>query len=234
MQGCAVGHDQERALVILAHHLVHFDIPNTLPRLNNSGAVLYGDSTGDYTPRIASETSLTPSMSMTKVLVQSLEGLMRSLVAMLTRPYPLIETFVANGAKAGFFASNANQFRAPFIDLKPLNGHLLHAIVEFKGFGFVGMAFTRLSLGISGSITTCCGASSSRIAPKFPADSRRMYPDLLGDFFLTPTRLEEVLNLIPLFKTELGVVFFHLQCKVCTARSNGIKVPQRSFCRLFS
>jgi hypothetical protein len=172
-------------------------------------------------------------MPMTEVLVQSLEGLMRSLVAMLTRPYPLIEAFVANGAKAGFIAPNANQFRAPLIDLKPLNGHLLHAIVEFKGFGFVGMAFRRLALGISGAITTCCGPPSSRIAPKFPADSRRMYPDLLGDFFLTSTRLEKGLNLIPLFKTELGVVFFHVQCKDCTARSNGIKGPQRSFCRLF-
>lgn len=234
MQGCAVGHDQESALVILAHHQVHFDIPYALPGLNNSGAILYGDATGDNTPRITPEASLTPSMPMTKVLVQSLEGLMRSLVAMLTRPYPLIETFVAHRTKAGFFASNANQFRAPFLDLKPLNGHLLHAIVEFKGFGFVGMAFRRLALGISGAVTTCCGASSSRIAPKFPADGRRMYPNLLGDFFLFPTRLEEGLNLIPLFKTELGVVFFHLQCKDCTARSNGIKGPQRPFCRLFS
>ncbi len=159
------------ANVILAHHQVHFDVPYAFPGLNNSGAVLYGDATGDNTPRIASEASLTPSMPMTEVLVQSLEGLMRSLVAMLTRPYPLIEAFVANGAKAGFIAPNANQFRAPLIDLKPLNGHLLHAIVEFKGFGFVGMAFRRLPLGISGAITTCCGASSSCIAPKFPADS---------------------------------------------------------------
>ena len=214
---------------LLFHHQVHFDIPYTLPGLNNSGSVLYEDSTGDYTPRIASEASLTPSMSMTKLLVQFLEGLMRSLVAMLARPYPLIETFVANGAKAGFIAPNANQFRAPFIDLMPLTGHLLHANIEFKGFGFVGMAFSRLALGISGATTTCCGASSSRIAPKFPADSRRMYPDLLGDFFLTPTRLEEGLNLMPLFKTELGVVFFHLQCKDYTARSNGIKGPQRAF-----
>jgi hypothetical protein len=234
MQGCAVGHDQESALVILAHHQVHLDIPYAFPGLNNRGAFLYGDATGDNTPRIASETTLTSSMPMTEVLVQSLEGLVNALVTMLTRPYPLIKTFVANGAKADFFASNANQFRAPFIDLKPLNGHLLHAIVEFKGFGFVGMAFRRLALGISGAITTCCGASSSRIAPKFPADSRRMYPDLLGDFFLTPTRLEKGLNLIPLFKTELGVVFFHKQCKDCTAGSNGIKDPQRSFCRLFS
>jgi hypothetical protein len=234
MQGCAVGHDQESALVILAHHQVHFNIPYAFPGLNNSGAVLYGDATGDYTPRIASEASLTPSMSMAEVLVQFLEGLIRALVTMLTRPNPLIEAFVANRAKAGFFAPNTNQFRAPFVDLKPLNSHLLHAIVEFKGFGFVGMAFSRLSLGISGAITTWCGASSSRIAPKFPADGRRMYPDLLGDFFLTPTRLEEGLNLIPLFKTELGVVFFHVQCKDCTARSNGIKAPQRSFCRLFS
>ena len=151
---------------------------------------------------------------------------------MLTRPYSLIETFVANGAKAGFIAPNANQFRAPFIDLKPLNGHLLHAIVEFKGFGFVGMAFSRLALGNSGAITTCCGASSSRIAPIFPADGRRMHPDLLGDFFLIPTRLEEGLNLIPLFKTELGVVFRHRQSKDCTTWSND-KMPSKAFYRLF-
>ena len=129
---------------------------------------------------------------------------------MLTHPYPLIKTFVANGAKAGFVTPNANQFRAPFIDLKPLNGHLLHAFVEFKFFGFVGMAFSRLTPSIAGAITICCRPSSSRIAPKFPADSRRMNPDLLGDYFLTPTRLEEVLYLILLFKTEPVVVFFHV------------------------
>jgi hypothetical protein len=94
---------------ILAHNQVHFDIPYVFPGLNNSGAVLYRESTYDNTPRIAPETSLTPSMAMAKVLAQSpLEGLIRALVAMLTRPYPLIETFVANGAKAGFIAPNAN------------------------------------------------------------------------------------------------------------------------------
>jgi len=234
MQGCAVGHDQESALVILAHHQVHFDIPYTLPGLNNSGAVLYGDATADHTPRIASEPSLTPSMPMAEFLVQSLEGAVSALVTMITRPYPLIEAFVAHRTKAGFFAPNANQFRAPLIDLKPLNSNLLHAIIEFKGFGFVGMAFCRLALGISSTVTTCCGASSNRIAPKFPADGRRMYPNLLGDFFLASSGLKEGINLIPLFKTELGVVFFHVQCKDCTARSKGIKGPQRPFCRLFS
>jgi len=84
---------------------------------------------------------------------------------------------------------------------------LLHAIVEFKSFGLVGMAFRRLALGISGAVTTCCGASSSRIAPKLPAYGRRMYPNLLGYFFLAPSSLRDGLNLIPLFKTELGVVF---------------------------
>jgi hypothetical protein len=118
--------------VILAHHQVHFDIPYALSGLNNSGAVLYGDSTRNNTPRIAPETSFTPSMSMVEVLVQFLEGLIRVLVTMLTSPNPLINGFVANGAKAGFIAPNANQFRAPYLDLKPLNGHLLHAIIEFK------------------------------------------------------------------------------------------------------
>jgi len=93
---------------------------------------------------------------------------------------------------------------------------LLHAIVEFKDFGFGGMAFSRVALGTSGAITTCFGASSSRIAPKFPANDRSIYPDLLGDIFLTPTRLEESLHLIPLFKTELGLVFKLEQSKNCT------------------
>ena len=132
------------AKVIHAHYQVHFDIPYALPGLNNSGSVLYGDSTGDYTPRIASGPSFAPSMPRTKVLAQSLEGLMRALVAMLTHPYPLIETFVANAVKAGFMVPNANPFRAPFIDPKPLDGHLLHSIIEFMGFGIVGMAFSRL------------------------------------------------------------------------------------------
>ena len=77
-------------------------------------------------------------MPMTEVLVQSLKGLIRALVTMLTSPNPLLEAFVANRAKAGFFAPNVNQLRAPFIDLKPLNGHLFHAIVKFKGFWLGG------------------------------------------------------------------------------------------------
>jgi hypothetical protein len=104
---------------------------------------------------------------------------------MLTSQNPLIEAFVPNWAKAGFFALNAYQFSAPFVDLKPLNGHLFHGMVEFMRF--VGMMFSRLTSGISGIVTTCCGASSSRIAPKFSASGRRMHPDLLVDFFLTPT-----------------------------------------------
>ena len=193
MQGvrCFVENTTNRlAYGILAHHQVHFDISYAFPGLNNSGAVLYGDATGDDTPRIVSEASFTPSMPMAEFLVQSLEGAVSALVTMLTSPYLLIEAFVAHRAKAGFFAPNTNRFRAPFLDLKPLNGDLLHAIVEFKGFGLVGMAFCRLALGISGAVTTCCGASSSRIAPKFLADGRRMYPNLLGDFFLTPSGLK--------------------------------------------
>jgi hypothetical protein len=123
IQWHVVGHDQESSLVILAHHQVHFDIPYALSGLNNSGAVLYGDSTRNYTPRIASKASFTLSMPMTEVLVQSLKGLIRAFVTMLTSPNPLIEAFVANRAVAGFFAPNDNQFRAPFLDLKPLNGH---------------------------------------------------------------------------------------------------------------
>ena len=63
---------------ILAHHQIHFDIPYALSELNNSGVFIYGDATGDNTTRIASEPSLTPSMPMTKVLIQSLKGLMRA------------------------------------------------------------------------------------------------------------------------------------------------------------
>jgi len=85
-------------------------------------------------------------MTMAEFLVQSLEGEVSALVTMLTCPYPLIEAFLAHRAKTGFFAPNANKLRAPFLSLKPLNGHLLHAIIEYKGFGFVGLAFRRLAL----------------------------------------------------------------------------------------
>ena len=182
MQGCAVGHDQESALVILAHHQVHFDIPYTLPGLNNSGAILYGDATGDDASGIASEPPFTPSMTVAEFLVQSLEGAVSALVNMLTRPYPLIEVFVAHRTKAGFFAPNANQFRAPFLSLKPLNGQLLHTIIEFKGFGFVGMAFSRLAPSISSAVTTCCGASSSRYCAEILCRWSKDVPRFVGRF----------------------------------------------------
>lgn len=104
---------------------------------------------------------------------------MRELVTILTRPYPLIESFVANRAKAGFFAPNTNQFRAPFIELKPLNGHLFHAIIEFKGFGFEGIAFSRLGLGISGAVMIRSEASWSRIDLKFQTIGRLGVPKIV-------------------------------------------------------
>lgn len=105
---------------------------------------------------------------------------------------------------------------------------MMKALVNsLKGLirSLVGMALRRLALNIFSARTTFFGASSSRVAPKFPTGSRRNYPELLGDFLLTPTRLEVGFNFIPWFKTELSVVFFHAQCKDCTASSNGIKVP---------
>jgi hypothetical protein len=114
-----------------------------------------------------------------------------------------------------------------------LNGDLLHAIVEFKDFGFVGMAFRRLV----GHFWRCNNLLWGLLVPycaEIPFRWSKDVPQLLGDFFLAPSGLEEGLNLIPLFKTDLGVVFFHLQCKDCTPRLNGIKGPQRPFCRLFS
>jgi len=74
------------------------------------------------------------------------------------------------------FSPNANQLRAPFIDLKPLNGNLLHAIIEFSSIGFVGMAFGLLVMGISSAITTRSGAASSLIGPKFTANGPSTYP----------------------------------------------------------
>ena len=88
-------------------------------------------------------------MPKAKILILSLKGKVRDLPTMLIRPYPLKETILANGAKASFFAPNVNPFIAPFIDMKSLNGYLLHHILEFKGFAFVSKAFIRLPLGIS-------------------------------------------------------------------------------------
>ena len=101
----------------------------------------------------------------------------------------------------GFFAPNANPFRAPFLDLKPLNGDLLHAIVEFKDFGFVGMAFRRLV----GHFWRCNNLLWGLLVPycsEIPFRWSKDVPQLLGDFFLAPSGLKEGLNLIPLFKTD--------------------------------
>jgi len=55
---------------------------------------------------------------------------------------------------------------------------------------------------------------------------------LLGNFFLTPTRLVESINLMTLFKTELGVVLRHRQSNDCSTWSND-KIPSTSFYRWF-
>jgi hypothetical protein len=50
-----------------------------------------------------------------------------------------------------------------------------------------------------------------------------MYANLLGDFFKKASGLKEDLVLVPSFKADMGVVFFPVQCKDCTASSIGIK-----------
>lgn len=72
MQIFTAGLDHESALVIHAHHQLQIDIPNPIPGLNKSRAALYGVATSNKILRIVSETSFTPIMSKSKVLVTNL------------------------------------------------------------------------------------------------------------------------------------------------------------------
>lgn len=92
---------------------------------------------------------------MAELIVQLPEGAVSALVSMLTRPNLLIEAFVTHRAMASFFAPNANQLSAPFLDLNPLNNYLLLVIVEFNGFGFVGITFRRFGLEITYRVKAC-------------------------------------------------------------------------------
>jgi hypothetical protein len=121
---------------------------------------------------------------------------------------------MAKWAKSGFIAPNTNQFRALFIDLKTLNGHSIHAIVEFKGVGIVGMLFSRLALGISGAIITCWCDRFERYCAVIPCRWSKEVPQFVGRFLFGSLRPEGGLTLMPLFKTELGVVFLISKAKI--------------------
>lgn len=142
-------------------------------------------------------------------------------IAMLTYPFLLIKAFVANRAKAGFLAPNDHQFLDPFSGLAPLNDHFIHAVIEFKGLGFVVMTLRRLASDITSTITNHQLATLTRITPKSPADGRGMLTNSFADSLLNPSRLEQGLNLIHQFKPILDVVFF-CNAKDCVPHSNAV------------
>jgi hypothetical protein len=159
-------------------------------------------------------------------------ALIRSFVAMLTLPYPLIDGFNAHRAFTRFIPYNTDQFRAPFFMGKPFYSLLFHRSHKFYHFGLMPVSTISFPLGLFSHVFTGCFPCFGNISFHFSTDRRRMNAYFPGSHFLFHSRFLKGLNLIPLAQTELSLVFKHKQSKVCTTWSND-KMPLKAFYRLF-
>ena len=200
--------------MILSNHQINFNITQTRPSIYDFGSFRNWRTTGDDAPRILPIAAFTTSAPMFQVRIQLLESLFPLSVAVFAFPDPVAQPFMTHRALSRFYSLLADQFRTPLFLLKHLNRIFLHSVIKLQQLGFVLMASYRLLLGAFRLINTSFSTTSGYVPPQFSRNRRRMDTDLLCFKLLLHSCLEKGFNLIPLFQTELGVIFCHRNAKI--------------------
>ncbi len=218
--------------MILSNHQINFNITQTCPAVHDFGS--FGDrrTIGDDTPCILPITAFTASAAVFQVCIKLLEFLFPLSVSMFAFPDPVVQPFMAHRALSRFFSLLADQFRAPLFLLKHLNRIFLHSVIKLQQLGLVLMTSFRLLMSSFRLINTGFSSSSSRIPPQFSRNRRRMNADHLCYKLLLHSCLKKGFNLIPLYQTELGVIFCHRNAKIALLGQTA-KSPKKLLCRLF-
>ncbi len=151
--------------------------------------------------------SFPPSPAVLQVGIYLFVRLICRLISMLTLPDPYIQRFYAHRALAGFMLLNAYNLWAPFFYRKPSNSLFFHLSRKFDGFGLVKVPLFLFALGICSYIFTSYSPPFGSISCQLSTYSSGVYINSSCNIFLFHSCFEKCFNLIPLYQTELGVVF---------------------------
>jgi hypothetical protein len=165
--------------------------------MNNASAILSGTA-----------------FTMPQKIVDLLKGFISSFVAMLTLPYLFIQRLSAHSKFARFNTFNTNKFRAQFFMFQPFYRLFLHGMGKLYHFRLKLMTMVRFTLSILWHINTGCSAPFGNIAVQLSTYGKRINTNFLSNHFLFHSILNKGLNLIPLYQTEVSVIFCNSNQKV--------------------
>ena len=147
---------------------------------------------------------------------------------MFTPPNPPVKNFVTDRT----ISRSADKLRTPFLINEQCSRSFLQLRVKLDQFWLFLVSCLRLFLGSLSRVKASCPSSGSNISVQFPRNSRGMNPDLHGNKLLFHSSLIKGFNLIPLYQTELGVIFCHRNAKIALLGQTA-KSPKKLLCRLF-
>ena len=166
------------------------------------------------TSDILSGTAFTSAFTMPQKVVDLLKRFVSCLDTMLTLLYPLIKRLSAHRTLACFNTFNTNKFRAPLFIIQPFYRLLLYGMGKLDHFRLKLMALVHFTLGILSKILTSCPTSFGSIAVQLSTYDRRKNTNFLSNHFLFHSSLKKGLNLLPLYQSEVSVIFCHSNQKV--------------------
>lgn len=192
--------------MVLAHHKINFHITWPYSLIHNFRPLFNRNSIGNHTAAIFSITSLSSS-TVFEVQIYSFLRFICQFIAMLRLPYPLIKPFNAHRTLTSLITSKTNQLRAPLVNRQPVNSLLLHRFIKLNKLGLELVAKILSTLRIRGQIRLCHPSALSGIPFEFSTNRRWINSQILSNIFLFHSSLNKGFNLIPLYQTELSVIF---------------------------
>ena len=200
--------------MILSNHEIDFNVSQTGSTVHDLGPLRDRCTSGDDTPGLLPIASFMASTPVFQVKVKPFESFFPLSVPVFGVPDPLVKALMADRTFSRLNSLFADDLRTPFLVLEHLSRIFLHLVVKLQQLGLDLMTLIGFRLGSLCLVEACIPTSSGRISPQLPRDGRGMDSDLLGYKFLLDSCLEKGFNLIPLYQTELGVIFCHRNAKI--------------------
>lgn len=187
--------------MVLTYNKIYFNITQPGWLVYNFGPEFNRYTILTNTPVIFSGTSLPSAFAMLQVIIDLLVTFISRFITVFTVSDPMIYPIGAYWAFTRFLSNDAYDFRAPLVLRKQLNGLIFHIIRKLKNFWIGKVPVISFTLG--------------NVSAQFLANGRRMNSDFLSNHFLFHSSLNKKgVNLIPLYQTEVSVIFCHLFLKI--------------------
>ena len=126
----------------------------------------------------------------------------------------MILPFCTNRTRTSFMAYSTNNLRAPLFMGKPLYSLLFHRAAKLNQLRLKLMTLICSTLSITSYLSSRSRTSLGYVSVQLSAYRRWMNSNFMRNLFLSHYCLNKGLNLIPLYQTELSVIFCHSNQKV--------------------